>query len=109
MEVWRTFCSRTTTSVTVELRRLQLNACLLVLRDEQQFGVVGPLDLVEDVARLVMISSFEGLDEVWLKTKRCNVEVLKVSSFEAELLRVTALVAVPCSRMFGWHMLKMLI
>ena len=47
--------------MTVELRRLQLNACLLVLGDDQQFGVVGPLDLVEDVARLVIICSFCGI------------------------------------------------
>ena len=44
--------------MTVALRRLQLNACMLVLGDEQQFGVVGPLDLVGEVAKGVMISSF---------------------------------------------------
>ena len=60
--------------MTVELRRLQLNACLLVLGDEQQFGVVGPLDLVGDVARLVLIRHlvvFKGLDEVCVKMERC--------------------------------------
>ena len=91
----------TTTSVTVELRHLRLNACSLVLRDEQQFGVVGLC------WRCGKMSNLQGIGEVCVRKERCHVEVLEASSFEAEPLRVTALLAVPCSRMFGWRILKM--
>ena len=37
-EIWVVFISRATTSETAELRRLRLNACLLVLGNERQFG-----------------------------------------------------------------------
>ena len=101
MEVCGSFTSRTTTSVSVELRHPRLNACSLVLGDEQQFGVVGLC------WRCGKISHLQGIGEVCVKTERCHVEVLEASSFEAEPLRVTALLAVPCSRMFGWQILKM--
>ena len=41
IEVWIGLASSTTTSVTVALRHLRLNACSPVSGDEQQFGVVG--------------------------------------------------------------------